>query len=108
MQKSIHSLTGIGWISVCISTLLWSSNSYGVQGVAAWGDNSLGEMNIPAGLTGVQAVAAGGYPGNSGHCLGHQRRHPTTILPGPSMVNFTGFLARQYSVSQFISLNSFS
>ena len=47
---------------VCMVSLFVTTPSAWTAGtVVAWGINSYGEMNVPAGLTNVVAVAAGGY-----------------------------------------------
>ena len=68
--------------------------------VVAWGDNNAGQINVPAGLSGVTAIAAGGYhtvalktdgtvvawgAGGEGQS-GHQHYGQTTVLAGLSGV----------------------
>ena len=40
---------------------LTAARSYAGVSVVAWGDNSYGQTNVPAGLSNVVAVSAGGY-----------------------------------------------
>ena len=65
-------LTDAGLYSVVISNALGTVNShYGVlrvwpgfaSGVVGWGDNTYGQISIPAGLTNVVAIAAGTWYG---------------------------------------------
>lgn len=37
--------------------------------VVCWGDNTYGEINVPAGLSNVVTIAAGGYPNMSSYTL---------------------------------------
>ena len=64
------SLTDAGMYNVLVTNLAGSVNSqYGVlrvwtpSGVVGWGDNSEGQLNIPANLTNAVAVSAGMYQG---------------------------------------------
>ena len=47
-------------VSALLQSLLCRTNAATPGTVVVWGDNSFGQANVPAGLSGVTAVASGG------------------------------------------------
>ena len=54
-------LAGMSLVAALLASALVSANAALPGTVAAWGFNDSGQTTVPAGLSGVAAVAAGGY-----------------------------------------------